>query len=245
MDELWKPIPGHVGEYEVSNTGRVRSVARMVRRDPYPPFKVAGRILAVTLDGDGYSKVALGRKSQRKIHRLVAEAFIENPGKLPEVDHIDTNKQNCAASNLRWCTRRENAHFRHVSGGTSCETKITSLDIAALRDDVTKGMPILHAAKKYGVSRVHVRRLCAPDEHVTCVGCGIVFVRPAVSTKTFCPTCRTPRAGTRYAVLTGAGGCARIIANGKTHHLGSFDTPERAHAAYLTAKRKLHDGCTI
>ncbi len=39
--------------------------------------------------------------------------------------------------------------------------------------------------------------------------------------------------------------CARIIANGKTHHLGSFDTPERAHAAYLTAKRKLHDGCTI
>lgn len=39
--------------------------------------------------------------------------------------------------------------------------------------------------------------------------------------------------------------CARIIANGAQHHLGSFDTPELAHEAYLAAKRRLHDGCTL
>ena len=201
MDELWKPIPGREGEYEVSDAGRVRSVARMVRRDPYPPFKLTARVLVASRDGDGYLKVALGRKSQKKVHRLVAEAFIENPKCLPEVDHIDANKENCAVSNLRWCTRGENAHFRHMSGCVSCTEKIATPDVQALRQDIAQGMPVIHAAKKYGVSRVHVRRLCSPDERVVCACCGTEFVRPAVSTKTFCAACRAPRTGSRYAVL--------------------------------------------
>lgn len=51
----------------------------------------------------GYCACALGR-----LHRLVAEAFIPNPQGLPEIDHIDGNPSNNAASNLRWCTHRQN-----------------------------------------------------------------------------------------------------------------------------------------
>jgi hypothetical protein len=49
-----------------------------------------------------------GKRHHRKVHRLVAEAFIPNPNNLPEVDHIDTNKDNNCAENLRWCTHQEN-----------------------------------------------------------------------------------------------------------------------------------------
>lgn len=38
---------------------------------------------------------------------------------------------------------------------------------------------------------------------------------------------------------------ARIKVNGKYRHIGLYDTPEEAHRAYIAAKRKLHEGCTI
>lgn len=59
----------------------------------------------------GYNQITLqknGQKKYYKIHRLVAETFINNPKNLPEVNHIDGNKQNNTVDNLEWVTTSEN-----------------------------------------------------------------------------------------------------------------------------------------
>lgn len=58
---------------------------------------------------NGYVYVSLGKHGNKRLHRLVAECFIENPYDLPEVNHIDKDKTNNNASNLEWCSRQKNA----------------------------------------------------------------------------------------------------------------------------------------
>ena len=86
-------------------------------------------------DSDGYHIISLslnGKKHTRKIHRLVAEAFIPNPENLPEVDHIDTDKWNNEMSNLEWVTTSENIHrasMNNLRPGVLDETMATAICI--------------------------------------------------------------------------------------------------------------------
>lgn len=52
-------------------------------------------------------------------HRVIAEAFLENPGQLPQLDHINGNKQDNRVENLRWCTSKQNYHYYLKSKGLS------------------------------------------------------------------------------------------------------------------------------
>lgn len=100
--EIWKPIVGTKGFIEVSNEGRVRS---HLRGEP--------RILKTQQDNKGYHRVRVTIeqvKASYRIHREVAKAFIPNPNDLPQVNHIDGNKNNNAISNLEWVTNQQNAH---------------------------------------------------------------------------------------------------------------------------------------
>ena len=93
-NEIWKPIKGYEGLYEVSSCGRVRSLRRK-----------APKILKQANNGYGYLTVSLCKNkttSVIKVHKLVAEAFIPNPDNLPTIDHIDRNRKNNFAENLRW-----------------------------------------------------------------------------------------------------------------------------------------------
>ena len=104
--ETWKPIKDYVGSYEVSNTGKVRSLDRYTKTWNGEVFK-KGVIKTLKEDKDGYHKVWLSRNSKKKpffVHRLVARAFIENTSKLPVVNHIDGDKKNNNVTNLEWCT---------------------------------------------------------------------------------------------------------------------------------------------
>ena len=106
MIELWKDVTGFE-DYMVSNIGRVKSKARLSRQNHMLPEK----ILSQHYNSSGYKYVDCVNDSGRKhllVHRLVAQAFVDNPRYLNEVDHIDTNKNNNCADNLRWCTHSEN-----------------------------------------------------------------------------------------------------------------------------------------
>lgn len=111
QSEQWKfvTVPGFECDYQVSNLGRVKSLQRMSRGSS--PRRLAERILPGKIRHDGYRVVGLSSekgKSGFAVHRLVAMAFIDNPGNALEVNHKDGNKLNNHVSNLEWVTHREN-----------------------------------------------------------------------------------------------------------------------------------------
>ena len=75
------------------------------------------RKLAQYPDGGGYIQCSYKGMS-KKVHRLVAETFIDNPDNLPQIDHLDRDLNNNAMSNLEWVTCQENnerAHAKHYT----------------------------------------------------------------------------------------------------------------------------------
>lgn len=110
--EIWKPVKGFEGLYEVSNMGNVRSVDRhLMWGNQYCLFK--GKPKKSFPNSMGYLRTGLSKNNKGKnyfIHRLVAEAFVPNPNNLPCIDHIDRNYLNNSADNLRWCTQKENCN---------------------------------------------------------------------------------------------------------------------------------------
>lgn len=110
MEELWMPIKGYEGLYEVSNKGKVKALERLVENNGGMQRKHE-RILRPSCSR-GYQQVSLCREgivSPFAVHRLVAMTFIPNPDEKPYVDHIDTNPSNNCVDNLRWVTQHENA----------------------------------------------------------------------------------------------------------------------------------------
>lgn len=113
-NEVWKCVRGYEGFYEVSNTGRIRSIDRRVNSSHGATRIVKGRIMSPNKDGDGYYKLDLckfGIVRTFKVHKLVAMSFVYQ-GDLSNgfvVDHIDNNRENNNCNNLQVITIRENS----------------------------------------------------------------------------------------------------------------------------------------
>jgi hypothetical protein len=110
MREEWRPVVGYEDSYEVSNFGEVMGIDRWVPSIHGERFK-KGVVKNKKTDKDGYFRVYLSKSSKKKqymVHRIVAQAFIENSINHPVVNHIDGNKQNNTEENLEWCTRSHN-----------------------------------------------------------------------------------------------------------------------------------------
>lgn len=106
MTEVWKPIKGYEGLYEVSNYGKVKTLRKMSGTCYRKEHELSLNRLSV----DGYVRIALRKNDkswETKLHRLVAEAFIPNPLNKKTVNHIDGNKLNNRADNLEWADRHE------------------------------------------------------------------------------------------------------------------------------------------
>ena len=114
MHEVWRPVTGYNGRYEVSNLGEVRSLER-TKRNNGGAQRIPSHVMRQSQNHKGYKIVHLskdGANTWVMVHRIVALAFIPNPEGKPQVNHIDGDKNNNAANNLEWVTNAEN--MRHA-----------------------------------------------------------------------------------------------------------------------------------
>lgn len=168
--EEWRPVAEYEGLYEVSNTGKVRSLFR---------YK---KVLKPVITRSGYCAVELFKDKMGKmklVHRIVAAAFIPNPNGFPQVNHIDENKHNNCAENLEWCTAKYNMNF-----GTSKIRRTNSTDytrpfyaenarkngkkVCRPVSQFSKSGDFLHsfesgkeAHRKTGINHSHIMECCA------------------------------------------------------------------------------------
>lgn len=114
----WRPVVGFEGYYEVSDTGLIRSIDRYIEHRGRMKW-IPGRLMSLQKSKRGYYLVQLSKNGSikdMKVYRAVADAFIPNPDNKPEVDHIDGDKSNNNASNLRWVTHLENIRYAEQNG---------------------------------------------------------------------------------------------------------------------------------
>jgi hypothetical protein len=106
MIEAWKPIRDYEDRYEVSNLGRVRCLKSRVNVYHVPKI-IKGSVFKGSQTF--YNRVQLSNPSKRfLVHRLVGEAFVDNPDSKPQINHIDNNGLNNCYTNLEWTTQSEN-----------------------------------------------------------------------------------------------------------------------------------------
>lgn len=108
MIEIFKDIEGYEGLYQISNLGSVKSLGNGNSNNSKE------KILKPTKDKKGYLYVDLykdGKRKTYKVHRLVAQTFIENPNNLPQVNHKDEDKTNNAVENLEFCDAKYNINY--------------------------------------------------------------------------------------------------------------------------------------
>lgn len=165
MPEVWRPIVGWEGLYEVSNCGRVRSLDRWVRCKLNSRQFREGKIRVPIIDKDGYEKVTMsggGKFKIMPIHRLVAIAFIPNPENLPEINHKDLDKRNNRDENLEWYDNKRNIHHaiskgrRHAVTNPRCARKLTIEQVQAIRKLRFEGLSYRKIGKEFGIHNTTV-----------------------------------------------------------------------------------------
>ena len=150
--EEWKSVVGVEG-YEVSSLGQVRSYQFWGGgsfRSQLPQFVRTPRLLnpCVGKKGKGYRQVILalnGGRTTRRVNRLVAQAFVPNSFGLPEVNHLDGQKLNDAASNLEWTTQIGNTRHAQRLG---LRDKLSIEKVAEIRQKYRCPCVELHGRKR-------------------------------------------------------------------------------------------------
>lgn len=108
-NELWFPVKGYEGLYEINEASEIRSLNK----------KNYVKIMPQRIDRAGYWSVRLSKKNKDAtvyVHRLLGFAFIDNPLNKPFINHIDGNKLNNNINNLEWVTHSENMLHAYNTG---------------------------------------------------------------------------------------------------------------------------------
>lgn len=157
--EIWKPIKGYEGIYEISNLGRIKSLKRNNNRC------LIDKIMKQYIGKQGYLQVRLcknGKSKLHKVHILIANAFIDNPNNLPIINHIDGNKTNNTISNLEWCSYSHN--IKHAYDiGLRKKKPIIQKDLNNVT--VKKWNCIAEASEKTGILHSSIWKCCNKKNH--------------------------------------------------------------------------------
>lgn len=158
MIEVWKDIAGFEGVYQISNMGRVKSLCRRAGNTI-----LREKLRAISYTRDGYSKVRLqtgDRDVTKRIHRLVAEAFL--PGSGETVNHKDGNKKNNCVDNLEYMDRHEQMYHAYrlhlkkpMAGCGNYWSKLSAEQVRYIRENYVKGDREFGGcalARRFGVS---------------------------------------------------------------------------------------------
>jgi hypothetical protein len=169
MNETWKPVVGFEGFYEVSSMGRVKSIARRVRGRNGHLIGHSSKLLSPGEQQSGHLCVNLsmhGKPHMRRVHTLVALAFIGPCPEGLEVNHIDGDPKNNVVSNLEYVTHKENMlHAANVlnsfpRGEGHHNSKMTVATVREARAMRAKGMKFQDIADRLGVTRRTAARAC-------------------------------------------------------------------------------------
>jgi hypothetical protein len=164
--EQWRPVLGFEDSYEVSDAGRVRSIARL--RAGYQ--MISGRMLKLQEMRTGYLYVGLSRAPRYKhgyVHIMVLEAFVgKRPAPGYDARHLDGNCQNNRLPNLAWGTKLDNAADMQRHGTTPRMTgekhgmhRLLTEDIALIFELRRQGMTLEQIGSEVGVSYAHVSNI--------------------------------------------------------------------------------------
>lgn len=158
MSEIWKDIEGYEGKYQVSDLGRIKSIARKGSGASSIDVYLKGG-----LSGSKYLNVGLcknGKVKTTQVHRIVAMAFIPNPENKREVNHKNAIKTDNRVENLEWCTPSENIRHGLAAGIMNTEkgskkwnARFTEEQVRSIKIRLLNGEIGYRIAKEYGVTK--------------------------------------------------------------------------------------------
>jgi hypothetical protein len=164
--EIWKDIQGWEGKYRVSNSGKVRSLARTAPGLHGSTINICERLLKLWIHRDGYSIATLQGKKHYRVHRLVANAFIPNPENKRTVNHKNGIKTDNNVENLEWATHSENhKHAYRLGlhpkrfGEKASRAKIKDYQRPEIVRLQHQGVSIREIGRKYNISHGAVRAI--------------------------------------------------------------------------------------
>lgn len=163
MEEIWKDIKGYEGLYQVSNLGRIKSLARYVYYRNGKVYHQDEKILKPCLNNKGYCRVRLTKSTNSKlffVHRLVAMAFIPNPNNFPQINHKDENKQNNSSNNLEWCTSLYNNNFGKKKESNKNERQKKQVFAENIKNGEYLILKSISEGKNYGFTQQCISNCC-------------------------------------------------------------------------------------
>lgn len=169
MQEIWKDVVGFEGLYKVSNFGNVMGMGKSWVCGMYNKIRTKPKsILPKSTNTSGYHQIWLSKNKNGKnyrVHRLVAEAFLENPENKKDINHKNGNKTDNGLDNLEWCTRSENVlhAFKNdlkkpSSGSKHGMSKLKEYDVLKIRELAGKHTK-LELAEMFGVGRRSINNI--------------------------------------------------------------------------------------
>lgn len=157
---IWKPVVGYEKFYEVSSEGEIRSLPRMVHAGRGVYYKKPGRIRKPVFNkANGYYMLFLSGETEKKcvyVHRIVAQAFCDNPPNFDMVNHINEIKTDNRAENLEWCSKEYNNTFNGKDQRSCKAIEQLSLD----GEVISTWSGAREAAKELGIEYKNISAVC-------------------------------------------------------------------------------------